>query len=112
VHLRLACDPTSVLIEVWDSVPRPPAARRPRPDEEHGRGLALIQALSDRWGWTTVPGWPGKVAWAELRPGWEGPGGPVGYERGGRIRSLAISRMIARRAPAGETASQQPELVS
>jgi hypothetical protein len=51
--------------------PQPPAARRPRPYEEHGRGLALIQALSDRWGWTTIPGWPGKVGWAELRPGWE-----------------------------------------
>jgi len=42
VHLRLACEQTCVLIEVWDSNPRP------RPDEEHGRGLALIQALSGR----------------------------------------------------------------
>jgi anti-sigma regulatory factor (Ser/Thr protein kinase) len=69
VHLRLACDRTCVLVEVWDSVPAPPAARRARPDEENGRGLALIQALSDRWGWTTVPGWPGKAVWAELRAG-------------------------------------------
>jgi Histidine kinase-like ATPase domain len=69
VHLRLACDQAGVLVEVWDSVPRPPAARRAGPDEENGRGLALIQALSDRWGWTTVPGWPGKVVWAELRSG-------------------------------------------
>ena len=68
MHLRLACDHARVLIEVWDSVPSPPAARQARPDEEGGRGLALIQAMSDRWGWTTVPGWPGKVVWAELRP--------------------------------------------
>jgi hypothetical protein len=67
VHLRLASGQARVLIEVWDGVASLPAARRPRPDEEHGRGLALIQALSDRWGWTTVPGWPGKVVWAELR---------------------------------------------
>jgi anti-sigma regulatory factor (Ser/Thr protein kinase) len=67
VHLRLACGQACVLVEVWDSVPSPPAARRAGPDEENGRGLALIQALSDRWGWTKVPGWPGKVVWAELR---------------------------------------------
>jgi anti-sigma regulatory factor (Ser/Thr protein kinase) len=67
VHLRLACDRARVLVEVWDSVPRPPVARRARPREEHGRGLALIEAMSDRWGWTRVPGWPGKVVWAELR---------------------------------------------
>jgi len=68
VHLRLAWDHASVMVELWDSVPRLPAARRPRPDEEGGRGLALVEALSDRWGWTAVPGWPGKVVWAELRP--------------------------------------------
>ena len=68
VHLRLASDHARVLVEVWDSVSRPPAARRPGPDEEGGRGLALVEALSDRWDWTTVPGWSGKVVWAELRP--------------------------------------------
>lgn len=65
-HLRLACDQACVLVEVWDSVTRPPAARRADPDSEDGRGLALIEALSARWGWTRVPGWPGKVVWAEL----------------------------------------------
>ena len=25
-------------------------------------------ALSDRRGWTTAPGWPGKLVWAVLRP--------------------------------------------
>ena len=67
VHLRLASDHVRFRAEVWDSVPRVPAARQAGPDEEGGRGLALVEALSDRWGWTTVPGWPGKVVWAELR---------------------------------------------
>ena len=67
VHLRLASDHARVLVEVWDSVSRPPAARRPGPDEEGGRGLALVEALSDRWDWTTVPGWSGKVVWAEIQ---------------------------------------------
>jgi hypothetical protein len=68
VHLRLASDHARVLVEVWDSVPHAPAARRAAPDEEGGRGLALVEALSDRWDWRTVVGWPGKVVWAELRP--------------------------------------------
>jgi anti-sigma regulatory factor (Ser/Thr protein kinase) len=68
VHLRLASDHARVLVEVWDSVPRPPAARQATSDEEGGRGLALVEALSDRWDWTTVPGWSGKVVWAEIQP--------------------------------------------
>ena len=67
VHLHLASDHTSVMIELWDSISRVPAARRPTPAEEGGRGLGLVEALSDRWGWTAVVGWPGKVVWAELR---------------------------------------------
>jgi hypothetical protein len=68
VHLRLACDHARVLVEVWDSVQHAPVARRAGPDEEGGRGIALVQALSDRWDWATVPGWPGKVVWAVLHP--------------------------------------------
>ena len=68
VHLRFASDHVRVLAEVWDSVPRVPAPRRTGADEEGGRGLTLVETLSERWGWSTVPGWPGKVVWAELRP--------------------------------------------
>jgi len=67
-HLRLASDRARVRVEVWDSIPRPPVARLAGPDEEGGRGLALVEAMSDRWGWARVPGWPGKVVWAELGP--------------------------------------------
>ncbi len=68
VHLRLASDHANVLVEVWDTVQHAPVARRAGPDEEGGRGIALVQALSDRWDWATVPGWPGKVVWAVLCP--------------------------------------------
>jgi len=71
VHLRLSSDGARararVLVEVWDSVQHAPVARRAGPDEEGGRGIALVQALSDRWDWATVPGWPGKVVWAVLQ---------------------------------------------
>jgi len=26
----------------------------------------LVAAQADHWSWQTVPGWPGKVVWAEL----------------------------------------------
>jgi anti-sigma regulatory factor (Ser/Thr protein kinase) len=66
VVLRLASDHFRLLIEVWDVIPGAPAAAHPGPDDESGRGLMLVAAQCDRWSWQTVPGWPGKVVWAEL----------------------------------------------
>lgn len=67
VHLCLRCDDVRIVVEVWDSSPDEPVARQPEIDEESGRGLLLIDALSERWACERVPGWPGKVVWAELR---------------------------------------------
>jgi anti-sigma regulatory factor (Ser/Thr protein kinase) len=67
VHLRLSSDHVRLVIEVWDLSPQVPEARQPEPDAENGRGLVLVEALSQRWGWEHFPGWPGKVVWAELR---------------------------------------------
>jgi anti-sigma regulatory factor (Ser/Thr protein kinase) len=66
VHVRLRSDRTRIVIEVWDQSPRAPELRPPEPDAENGRGLLLVEALSERWGWDHVPGWSGKVAWAEI----------------------------------------------
>jgi anti-sigma regulatory factor (Ser/Thr protein kinase) len=68
----LASDRVRVLIEIWDVSPRPPASKAltdggvPEPDEEGGRGLFLVAALSHRWGWYPVRQWGGKVVWCEL----------------------------------------------
>lgn len=67
VVLRLSTDGACVLIEVWDDVPNAPVREPAGPDHESGRGLTLIEAVSDRWTWATVPGWTGKVVSAELR---------------------------------------------
>jgi anti-sigma regulatory factor (Ser/Thr protein kinase) len=67
VHVRLRSDHMRIVIEVWDSSPNTPEAKQPEPEAESGRGLLLVEALSERWGWQHVPGWPGKVVWAELR---------------------------------------------
>ena len=69
VHMRLSSDHVRLVIEVWDLSPQAPEARQPEQDAENGRGLLLIEAVSKRWGYERVPGWPGKVVWAELRLG-------------------------------------------
>jgi len=53
-----------LLIEVWDGSPEPPAPVA-EPHGEGGRGLAIVAALSESWGY-----YPdcrnGKVVWAYL----------------------------------------------
>jgi anti-sigma regulatory factor (Ser/Thr protein kinase) len=66
VVLRLFTDGARVLIEVWDETPGAPVTEQADPEDESGRGLTLIEAVSDRWTWATVPGWAGKVVSAEL----------------------------------------------
>jgi len=67
VVVRLGTDHTRVLIEVWDVIAGAPVAEQAGPDDESGRGLVLVDAVCERWSWQSVPGWPGKVVWAELR---------------------------------------------
>lgn len=54
-----------LLILVWDCDPRPPVQRHANAEDEGGRGLHLVDALSSRWGhyWPT---YGGKVVWAEI----------------------------------------------
>ncbi len=56
-----------VRVEVHDGVNRPPVLE-PQSDSntssEHGRGLFLVAALADRWGWDGYAS--GKSVWFEL----------------------------------------------
>jgi anti-sigma regulatory factor (Ser/Thr protein kinase) len=67
VHLRLSSDRMRLVVEVWVLSIQAPDAQQPDPDAENGRGLLLVAALSERWGWEQVQGRPGKVVWVELR---------------------------------------------
>jgi anti-sigma regulatory factor (Ser/Thr protein kinase) len=64
VRLWVVSDRRQVVIMVWDASPRSPAG--PANDlnvmTEGGRGLMLVEAISDQWSWYSVPG--GKVVWA------------------------------------------------
>lgn len=71
--VRLLSDRSRLLVEVWDNLPEAlgvPAIQHAKPDEESGRGLEMVEALSEDWGWENVPGWSGKRVWALVsRPG-------------------------------------------
>jgi hypothetical protein len=66
VRLWLASDRAQVVIFVWDASPLPPVPGDVGEDAESGRGLLIVQAVSERWGWDFPPGMGGKVVWAVL----------------------------------------------
>lgn len=64
VHVRLASNRLETLVEVWDGNPGLPWLKHSTADDEGGRGLMLVAALSKQWGWGRSLRGPGKVAWA------------------------------------------------
>jgi anti-sigma regulatory factor (Ser/Thr protein kinase) len=99
-----AHEDSGVVIMVWDAADECPVPREAGPYEESGRGLAIVNALSDDWGHYhplpkgTEPGSRGKVTWAYVTtPEWPG------HERPGPVlaRGLAIPQDRARRGPPG-----------
>lgn len=65
-RLRIALYGDTLRIEVTDAkAERLPVPVRDSGDQESGRGLLLVEALSTRWGVRTEPA-PGKTVWAEI----------------------------------------------
>ncbi|MEU3343464.1 ATP-binding protein [Streptomyces sp. NPDC006700] len=56
-------------VSVTDANDTLPAPREASPEDESGRGLALVEALADDWGAEHRPGGLGKTVWFELAPG-------------------------------------------
>jgi anti-sigma regulatory factor (Ser/Thr protein kinase) len=65
IGVQLRAVNTSLYIEVWDRATGSPAIPEQTLDAEGGRGLFLVEALSQRWD-TFRPGVGGKIVWAEL----------------------------------------------
>ncbi|MBV9204751.1 MAG: ATP-binding protein [Actinobacteria bacterium] len=63
--LRLLRRTGEVMCAVLDPSDNAPVLRTPGRDEEAGRGLQMVDALSDVWGWSPVAG-RGKAVWAIL----------------------------------------------
>lgn len=84
VHGATAHDPHVLLVlmqsgrklrvKVYDASSDLGRRREPRSDAESGRGLVIVDALSDRWGATASA--YGKCLWAELDVGTVLPDGP------------------------------------
>lgn len=65
IEVRLRRFGRSLLIEVWDQDLKPPVMKEPDLDDEHGRGLFIVDALCHRWD-CFYPRDGGKLVWAEL----------------------------------------------
>jgi anti-sigma regulatory factor (Ser/Thr protein kinase) len=66
VRLWLLSDKQHLLILVWDGNHWPPVRIDAGQDAESGRGLLLVEALSDGWGSYAHTGWGGKIVWCEV----------------------------------------------
>ena len=67
VRLWLASDSAQVLILVSDASPQPPVRMDTSDEAENGRGLMVVEAISEQWGWYFREGKDGKVVWATVR---------------------------------------------
>lgn len=65
VHVRLSSDGARTLVEVRDESRSLPTFTQASSDDEAGRGLMLVAALSHSWGWDASPQVSGgKIVWA------------------------------------------------
>ncbi|MFK0229769.1 ATP-binding protein [Streptomyces sp. NPDC090303] len=60
-HMLILREPEGLRVEVADGVPGSLVAKAAGPLEEHGRGLMLVEAVTDRWGVVERP--DGKTVW-------------------------------------------------
>lgn len=64
IDVVVLCDEGTVRVEVHDSSHRPPLRQVPPIDADHGRGLLLVEAMSERWGVASTE--RGKAVWFEV----------------------------------------------
>jgi anti-sigma regulatory factor (Ser/Thr protein kinase) len=121
IRLVLTLDQGELAILVRDDHPGVPMAAQPGADDEDGRGLLIVDQLSDRCGWYPLEGAkPAKVTWAVISPagqsGGELPGGqgPRGRQAAGPEAGTRPPRPLParpRRTPPRVTGMTVPRLV-
>jgi anti-sigma regulatory factor (Ser/Thr protein kinase) len=104
VRLWLLSDSAQILILVWDANPRPPVLTDASDEAEHGRGLILVDAVSEQWGWYPREDSDGKFVWAITRL--HVPGGS--HPRGDSSGHNAIPAGSASSPPGSRSASWPP----
>ncbi|MFE7559796.1 ATP-binding protein [Kitasatospora sp. NPDC057500] len=69
IEIRFAVTAGRLRIEVHDAGTGRPTLRPPAsPDDEHGRGLFLVNELAEHWGCRPRTGGIGKFVWALIAP--------------------------------------------
>ena len=110
--LRLLRRTGEVMCAVLDPSDIAPVLRMPDRNEEAGRGLQMVDALSDVWGWSPVTG-RGKAVWAilfcalsavgshlsYLRPLASRQAAPLGYPQSAHAQCLSQQREATHRCP-------------
>lgn len=76
VEARCVLDGSVFRVEVADASDALPCPREAGPDDESGRGLALVELLADGWGADARPYGIGKAVWFELALPCAEPDGP------------------------------------
>ena len=121
IRVVLTLDQGELAVLVRDDHPGAPMAAQPGADDEGGRGLLIVEHLSDRCGWYPLGnGKPAKVTWAVLseadhavggRPGSVNPGGPPDAALAAGARPARVLPVRPRQAPPLTTGMRAPRLV-
>jgi anti-sigma regulatory factor (Ser/Thr protein kinase) len=61
--LQIECGDHDVRVEVSDGGPGVPEIHSPAPSVPHGRGIQMVDILSDQWGILRAQGETGKTVW-------------------------------------------------
>jgi two-component sensor histidine kinase len=64
IDVVVRCDDGVLRVEVHDGSTRPPLRRVPDLDADRGRGLQLVEAMTERWGVAATE--QGKAVWFEV----------------------------------------------
>jgi hypothetical protein len=98
VRLWLLSDAAQILILVWDASPQPPVVLGVTREAEQGRGLMLVEAVSEQWSWSACAEGGGKFVWAIVRLPLT-PGKPGGMGIGDLSRSTELPGYLLAAAP-------------
>ena len=121
IRLILTLDQGELAVLVRDDDPSAPVAAQPGVEDESGRGLLIVEHLSDRCGWYPLQGArPTKVTWAVIsRPG-RSNGELSGGPHPGRLRDVSAAVALGpawalparpRRVPPLTAGTRAPRLV-
>lgn len=65
IRIEMSCSDTLVRVAVTDNLPQRPVVLHPEPIAPAGRGMAIVEAMSNRWGVDPHPT-GGKTVWFEI----------------------------------------------